>query len=418
MEANRRLWWTDRRERKKVPSNAEFSPSSHKWIVKLDGGPRRVNHAAVKVRDVIFSFGGFCTGEDYTLARPIDVFVLNTHNFRWTTLPPPPDMKEVPFQRYGHTVVAYGDHVYLWGGRNDKGACNKLYSFDTKKLTWSLVAATGYMPGARDGHSACVIKDHMYVFAGYEEEPDRFSNDVFSLDLKTFHWTAVNTLGTSPSHRDFHSATAIGDRMYVFGGRGDTQGPIHSQQDVYCNRLAYLDTGTCRWNYPLVSGTPPSGRRSHSSFAYRGELYIFGGYNSRLRNHYGTMYKFNPDNNIWSEVVMNVGRVGPPCPRRRQISIIVGDRLFIFGGTSPSQKNSFNEYDTNRRDMADHMDFEALVDHSDLYVLDFRPSLRTLCITAVLEQRVNTRGLPLQIQMELHNMVTNNQQSRPLNNNG
>ena len=37
-----------------------------------------------------------------------------------------------PYQRYGHTAVAYNESAYIWGGRNDvDGACNKLYEFNT-----------------------------------------------------------------------------------------------------------------------------------------------------------------------------------------------------------------------------------------------------------------------------------------------
>lgn len=48
-----------------------------RWTVHLEGGPRRVNHAAVAVGDLIYSFGGYCTGENYALWRPIDVHVLD-----------------------------------------------------------------------------------------------------------------------------------------------------------------------------------------------------------------------------------------------------------------------------------------------------------------------------------------------------
>lgn len=48
------------------------------WIVSLEGGPRRVNHAAVAIGDKIYSFGGFETGENYEIHRPIDVHVLNS----------------------------------------------------------------------------------------------------------------------------------------------------------------------------------------------------------------------------------------------------------------------------------------------------------------------------------------------------
>lgn len=48
------------------------------WSVHLEGGPRRVNHAAVAVGHKVYSFGGYCSGEDYETLRQIDVHVFNT----------------------------------------------------------------------------------------------------------------------------------------------------------------------------------------------------------------------------------------------------------------------------------------------------------------------------------------------------
>ena len=108
------------------------------WTVHLEGGPRRVNHAAVVVDYKIYSFGGYCTGDSYRRRRPMDVHVLNTCNFRWSALPVPkqndPQSSCVPYQRYGHTAVAYGSNIFVWGGRNDEAACNVLFCFDTSKL--------------------------------------------------------------------------------------------------------------------------------------------------------------------------------------------------------------------------------------------------------------------------------------------
>lgn len=39
--------------------------------------------------------------------------------------------------RYGHTVVAYENDIYLFGGRNDQGACNKLYKFSTSEFVYN-----------------------------------------------------------------------------------------------------------------------------------------------------------------------------------------------------------------------------------------------------------------------------------------
>jgi len=35
---------------------------------------------------------------------------------------------------------------------------------------------SGDMPGARDGHSSCVIRDKMFVFGGYEESVSYLAN--------------------------------------------------------------------------------------------------------------------------------------------------------------------------------------------------------------------------------------------------
>lgn len=40
----------------------------------------QVNHAAVAVNNKIFSFGGYCTGDDYKVVRPMDIHVLNAGN--------------------------------------------------------------------------------------------------------------------------------------------------------------------------------------------------------------------------------------------------------------------------------------------------------------------------------------------------
>ena len=124
------------------------------WTVQgLAGGPRCVNHASVEIGKFIYSFGGYCTGDNYKDVRPIDVFCLNTTNYRWTALKKPNidshEADDWPFQRYGHTVVAHGTKIYLFGGRNDNHSCNRLYCFDTKTLKWSSPNVFGTIPSAR-----------------------------------------------------------------------------------------------------------------------------------------------------------------------------------------------------------------------------------------------------------------------------
>ena len=239
---------------------------------------------------------------------------------------------DIPFQRYGHSVVSKGDFIYLWGGRNDNCADNTLYCFDTISRQWlSRPSVSGSIPGARDGHTAVVINNQMYIFGGYEELTERFSNDIYVLDLKTFVWKYLSVRGTPPSWRDFHSAVAFNNKMFVFGGRSDRSGPNHSQQELYCNLIMFFDTTTNTWVKPETNGTPPKGRRSHSSFVYNNDIYIFGGYNGVERIHFNDLYKFNPQSNLWTKIITKGKH--KPCPRRRQCCCVVGDKLYLFGGT-------------------------------------------------------------------------------------
>ncbi|XP_036623423.1 kelch domain-containing protein 3 isoform X1 [Trichosurus vulpecula] len=373
-----------------------------RWTVHLEGGPRRVNHAAVSVGHRVYSFGGYCSGEDYETLRQIDVHVFNAVSLRWTKLPPmrsSGQAGEVPYMRYGHSAVLIDDTVYLWGGRNDtEGACNVLYGFDINTHKWFTPRVSGTVPGARDGHSACVLGKNMYVFGGYEQLADCFSNDIHKLDTSSMTWTLISAKGTPARWRDFHSATMLGSRMYVFGGRADRFGPFHSNNEIYCNRIRIFDTRAEAWLECPPTPLLPEGRRSHSAFGYNGELYIFGGYNARLNRHFHDLWKFNPVSFSWKKIEPK-GK--GPCPRRRQCCCIVGDKIVLFGGTSPSPEEG----------LGDEFD---LMDHSDLHILDFSPSLKTLCKLAVIQYNLDQTCLPHDIRWELTAMTTNSTISRPI----
>lgn len=71
--------------------------------------------------------------------------------------------------------------------------CDILFCFNTKTQQWERPEVSGNLPGARDGHSACIVEHKMYIFGGFEEMMDQFSRDVHCLDLKTMQWSFVYT---------------------------------------------------------------------------------------------------------------------------------------------------------------------------------------------------------------------------------
>ncbi|KAF5287220.1 hypothetical protein FQA39_LY15997 [Lamprigera yunnana] len=51
---------------------------------------------------------------------------------------------------------------------------------------------------------------------------------------------------------------------------------------------------------------------------------------------------------------------------------------------------------------------EELTDHSDMHILDFKPSLKTLCILAVNYSKLDISSLPQSLKTEVENMFSPN----------
>jgi N-acetylneuraminic acid mutarotase len=252
-------------------------------------------------------------------------------------------------------------------------------------------------PPSRDGHTAVVYGDRMYIFGGFEEENQRFSQETYYFDFITKTWGQLITEGEPPQYRDFHTACVIEGRMYIFGGRSDEMGQFHSTQDFYCDRLKCLDLQTAKWIEPKVTGDRPCGRRSHSVWVHNGKMYLFGGFISTKNRHFNDVHVFDPKTNQWRRIEPH-GSV--PSPRRRQCTVVVGDRVFLFGGTAPQKSQKVSN---------------DLMDLGDLHVLDYAPTLRTLCLEAVIKYDLvpsEENILPLTILNEIKYMRTPNKISK------
>jgi N-acetylneuraminic acid mutarotase len=59
-------------------------------------------------------------------------------------------------------------------------------------------------------------------------------------------------------------------------------------------------------------------------------IYIFGGYNGLLDLHFNDLHCFDPAKNEWT-FVKTQGT--SPKARRRQSCIVIGTKMYLFGGT-------------------------------------------------------------------------------------
>uniref|UniRef100_A0A183BQK2 BTB domain-containing protein n=1 Tax=Globodera pallida TaxID=36090 RepID=A0A183BQK2_GLOPA len=305
---------------------------------------------------------------------------------------------EIPFKRYGHTVVAYRGCVYLWGGRNDKLGCNQtLHRYNPLENRWAVVPTEGQCPPARDGHSAVVYGDFMYIFGGFEEREHRFSHETYAFHFSTRAWNKLKTEGEPPQYRDFHAASVLDGIMYVFGGRSDEMGQLHTSHDVYCEKLHCLDLKTHRWNRPEVKEpmSAPCGRRSLTMWTYRDTIYLFGGYQSIRNTHFNDLWRFDPKSGHWVQLLPS-GQ-GPIflCQFFKIIVKLKLRHLVVVSALYWSTTVCF-----------------CLAERCDLYVLDFAPSLASLCSQTVIKFGLHRNALnilPAIVMKELCYLSTPNQ---------
>lgn len=155
---------------------------------------------------------------------------------------------------------------------------------------------TGQGPGPRDSHSAVLVGHRMVIFGG--TNGSRKVNDIHVLDVRSQEWTQLECQGNPPSSRESHTATLVGgDKLVIFGGSGEGEAN-------YLNDLHVLDLKTMRWSSPEVKGEMPAPRDSHSAVAIGNRLYIYGG--DCGDRYQGDIDVLDMDTLMWSKVLDSV----------------------------------------------------------------------------------------------------------------
>lgn len=229
-----------------------------------------------------------------------------------------------PSERWGHSSCFSNGFLYVFGG-----CCGGLHFSDVlvlnlETMAWTNLATTGAGPGPRDSHSAVIVGHMMIVFGG--TNGCKKVNDVHILDLLTREWTRPNCKGVAPTPRESHTATMVGhDRLVVFGGSGEGDAN-------YLNDLHILDLRTMRWSSPEPKGDVPVPRDSHSAVAIENKVFVYGGdCGDRYR---GDVDIFNVDTMTWSKCVV---QGPSPGVRAGHAAVTVGTKVFIIGGVGDKQ---------------------------------------------------------------------------------
>lgn len=171
----------------------------------------------------------------------------------------PRSMGDIPSKRSGHTLTCIGDYCYLFGGndfRRPPGPNNDLYKLDVSSsdVYWTKIEVNGKWPEPRSHHSAVVYGSKIIFFGGFRSSNMRY-NDIWILDTTTDEWSQPHPGITEtkpdgevvfkrnwpevPLPRGSHSATVVGNQMFIFGGYG---GAGYARRDF--NDVIALDLET------------------------------------------------------------------------------------------------------------------------------------------------------------------------------
>lgn len=163
-----------------------------------------------------------------------------TEDFAWTRRK---KTGKGPSSRRGHSATAVNndgeDYIVLIGGIDGRSAMSDIHVFQCSTWSWmpeKVKLANAQDFGPRSGHTATLVGNSIFVLGGMDDSGVHYG-DLSVLNVSAWLWdTGVATSGKAPPGLCGHSATAVGSRIFVLGGR---------KSDGEPSRLVYiLDTGT------------------------------------------------------------------------------------------------------------------------------------------------------------------------------
>mmetsp|Transcript_65944 Transcript_65944/g.146034 ORF Transcript_65944/g.146034 Transcript_65944/m.146034 type:complete len:849 (+) Transcript_65944:137-2683(+) len=244
------------------------------WRKIEAGGDRpsgRASHSAVtdELAGVMYIFGGSGSHFGYTNKRDLCEFSFETETWRLLSDP----LEDTPSARYGQSMVAHREGLYVWGGTHGTNYPTDMHRFDLCSKAWEYVVTGGDCPCGRYRHQAMVKDDLMYIVGG--SGVNRYG-DIFTFHFGACKWQKLICTGTDLSDgRYAHSAVLREGYIYLYGGN---DGVRHDD-------LQQLDLETRVWSRVVVNGECPPGRDFHAAVLRRDSMVIFGGSNGMRRHN-------------------------------------------------------------------------------------------------------------------------------------
>lgn len=250
-----------------------------------------------------------------------------------------------PFPRYRHAaslISSDKNEIFLMGGLKEGsvfgdtwkvvpeiGTNNSIRGFNVQQVE----VVNNHNPPARVGHSSVLCGNAYIIYGGdtvdtdYNGYPD---DNFYMFNINNGKYTIPLHILSKPGGRYGHligvvSLSTTSSRLYLFGGQLEN----NVYNDLYFFELTSFKLPKARWHLvePLNNFKPPP-LANHSMSIYKNKIYIFGGvYNNEKVSR--DLWCFDTLINKWMQL-NTTGEV--PLPVNEHSAVIVGDRLYIYGG--------------------------------------------------------------------------------------
>jgi Domain of unknown function (DUF4110)/Kelch motif len=267
-------------------------------VVACDGFPLARAHATFtiatdeskKKKDAYLFGGEYHDGAHTVVSDQLFKYELATGKWKQliTCTTPPP--------RCSHSAAYYNKCLYIFGGEHytastsDYRHYKDVWKFDTVQQQWteikppstlSVGGGTTITPSARSGTAVAVWKHHLILFGGFTEaadQPARWYNDIYVLNLQTEQWIGVphSRLSARPEPRSACNTALLLDtaQWLIHGGFSKLPNRLQQQQQPSddATHLPVSETivHTDAWVLhltPLLSDKPPTWERWTSSLS-------------------------------------------------------------------------------------------------------------------------------------------------------
>lgn len=166
-------------------------------------------------------------------------------------------------------------------------------------------------------HTASIIEDTIFIVGGYLG--GTYFNDVYMLDIhkKSLSWSKPTVRGVQLPPLAHHTATTIGNKVYLFGGKNESQ---------IFNSVYVFNSSTLSWS-ECASTQAPSARYGHTTDRLSDtELIVFGGTDGKA--HFNDVHIFDVETLEWRKRET----FNSPSPRYFHATMLAHKRLFAVGG--------------------------------------------------------------------------------------